>query len=68
MVGELIRQARAYSFDFYRWKRAFELKKHYQVHQRTHCPACGQRLEFRQKLGRAQRRAFFCGHCQVLYE
>lgn len=63
----LIREARAYSFDFYRWKRAFELKKHYQVHQRTHCPGCGNRLEFRKALGRAQRRAFFCGHCQQLY-
>ena len=66
-LGELIREARAYSFDFYRWKRAYQLKKHYQVHQRTHCPRCGERLQFRKQLGRAQRRAFFCGHCQQLY-
>ena len=66
-LGELIREARAYSFDFYRWKRAFVLKKHYQVHQRSHCPNCERKLEFRAKLGRAQRRAFYCGHCQKLY-
>ena len=67
-LGDLVREARAYSFDFYRWKRAFLLKKHYQVHQRTHCPNCERKLEFRARLGRAQRRAFFCGHCQRLYE
>lgn len=66
-LGALIREARTYSFDFYRWKRAYALKRNYQVHQRTHCPECGRRLEFRKSLGRAQRRAFFCGHCQVLY-
>ena len=67
-LGELVAQAREYSFDFYRWKKDYVLKKHYQVHTRTECPRCGRRLEFRAKLGRAQRRAFFCGHCQKLYE
>ncbi len=37
-LGELIRQAREYSFDFYEWKKAFVLRKHYQVHTRTTCP------------------------------
>lgn len=63
-LGEMIKQAREYSFDFYRWKKDYVLKKHYQVHTRTECPRCGRRLEFRQKLGTKQRRAFFCGHCQ----
>ena len=66
-LGELFTQAREYSFDFYRWKKDYVLKKHYQVHTRTECPRCGRRLEFRAKLGRAQRRAFFCGHCQKRY-
>ena len=66
-LGELVTQAREYSFDFYRWKKDYVLKKHYQVHTRTECPRCGRRLEFRAKLGRAQRRAFFCGHCQKRY-
>lgn len=67
-LGELIRQARDYSFDFYAWKKAYELKKHFQVHTKTHCPRDGQRLSFRPKLGKAQRRAFFCARCQRLYE
>ena len=66
-LGELIRQARDYSFDFYAWKKAYVLRKHYQVHTRTHCPRDGSRLAYRAKLGRAQRRAFFCERCQRLY-
>lgn len=67
-LGELVTQAREYSFDFYRWKKDYVLKKHYQVHTRTECPRCGRKLEFRAKLGKKQRRAFFCGHCQKRYD
>ena len=66
-LGELVKEAREYSFDFYRWKKDYVLKKHYQVHTKTECPRCGRRLEFVAKLGRKQRRAFFCAHCQKLY-
>jgi endonuclease-8 len=66
-LGALIREARDYSFDFYRWKKAFVLKQHWQVHRRTQCPNCGRRLTLRAKLGARQRRAFFCPHCQVRY-
>jgi len=66
-LGELIKQAREYSFDFYAWKKAYVLKKHYQVHTKTHCPRDGTRLTYRKHLGRAQRRAFYCEACQRLY-
>lgn len=66
-LGELVKQAREYSFDFLEWKKAFVLKKHYQVHTRTTCPRDGNRLTYRKHLGRAQRRAFFCEVCQKLY-
>jgi len=66
-LGELVTQAREYSFDFLRWKKAYVLRKHYQVHTKTICPRDGQRLTYRAKLGRAQRRAFFCERCQKLY-
>lgn len=66
-LGELIAQAREYSFDFLRWKKAFELKRHLQAHAKTHCPRDGERLSFRKHLGRARRRAFFCPACQRLY-
>ena len=64
---ELVKQAREYSFDFLEWKKAFVLKKHYQVHTRTHCPRDGTRLSYRKELGRARRRAFFCEACQKKY-
>ena len=67
-LTELITQAREYSFDFLEWKKAFVLKKHYQVHTKTTCPRDGTRLTYRKHLGRAQRRAFFCDVCQKLYE
>jgi endonuclease-8 len=66
-LGELVKQAREYSFDFLEWKKAYVLKKHYQVHTKTHCPRDGTRLAYRKHLGRAQRRAFFCETCQKLY-
>ncbi len=66
-LGELIKQAREYSFDFYGWKKAYVLKKHYQVHTKTHCPRDGNRLSYRKHLGQAKRRAFFCEVCQTLY-
>ena len=66
-LGALIREARDYSFDFYEWKKAFVLKKHWQVHARTMCPRCGERLTFRAELGTRRRRAFYCERCQVRY-
>jgi endonuclease-8 len=66
-LAELVEQAREYSFDFLAWKKAYVLKKHYQVHTKTHCPRDGTRLTYRKHLGRAQRRAFFCETCQKLY-
>jgi len=66
-LGELVAQARDYSFDFYEWKKAYVLKQHYQVHTRTICPRDGQRLAFRAHLGTRRRRAFFCERCQKLY-
>jgi endonuclease-8 len=66
-LAELVAQAREYSFDFYRWKKAFVLKKHYQVHTKPTCPRDGTRLSYRKHLGLAQRRAFWCDRCQRLY-
>ncbi|NEL80721.1 MAG: endonuclease, partial [Xanthomonas perforans] len=66
-LGELVTQARDYSFDFYTWKKAFVLKKHYQVHTKTSCPRDGAPLQYRKHLGKAGRRAFFCEVCQRLY-
>ncbi|MEE7548043.1 endonuclease [Xanthomonas sp. Kuri4-1] len=66
-LAHLVEQARTYSFDFYAWKQAYVLKKHYQVHTRTVCPRDGQRLTYRKHLGKAARRAFYCERCQTRY-
>jgi endonuclease-8 len=66
-LGALIRDARDYSFEFYRWKKAYVLRKHWNVHAKTTCPRCGSRLTYRAHLGRARRRAFFCAKCQQRY-
>ena len=66
-LGELVTQAREYSFDFYEWKKAFVLKKNWQVHAKRTCPRDGTPLSYMKHLGRAQRRAFWCDTCQRLY-
>ena len=65
--AQMVRQAREYSFDFLRWKQAFVLRKHWQVHAKTHCPRDGTRLSFDAHLGEHGRRAFWCPTCQRLY-
>ena len=66
-LAQLVEQAREYSFDFYRWKKAFVLRKHYQVHTRSTCPRDGTPLNYRKQLGQAKRRAFWCEVCQRRY-
>lgn len=65
-LGDLIREARQYSFDFLAWKKAFVLKKHWLVHTKRTCPQCKGPLT-KAYLGKTQRRSFFCERCQVLY-
>ncbi len=62
----LIKEARQYSFDFYEWKKKYELKKHYLVYTKKICPRDGA-LFIKKKLGKHQRRSFYCDVCQVLY-
>jgi len=65
-LGQLIKEARQYSFDFLGWKRQFVLRKHWLVHTRRQCPRCGGPIT-KAYLGKTQRRTFFCPHCQLLY-
>ena len=65
-LRKLVDEARDYSFDFLRWKRNFELKKHWLVHTRKDCLRCELPLT-KKYLGNTRRRSFFCNNCQVLY-
>lgn len=65
-LTELIEQARQYSFDFLKWKKAFVLRKHWLAHTKRVCPRCEIPLT-KAHLGITDRRTFYCERCQVRY-
>jgi endonuclease-8 len=65
-LTELINEARNYSFDFLKWKKAFVLKKHWLIHTKRTCPRCNLPV-IKNYPGKTNRRTFFCENCQVLY-
>jgi len=65
-LGEMIKEARQYSFDFYKWKQSYVLRKHWLVHNKGTCPRCNIKLK-RKYLGKSNRRTFYCENCQVKY-
>ena len=66
-LAEMISEARNYSFDFLKWKKAYVLKKHWLAHNQKMCPRCHIPL-IREYMGAHHRRTFFCENCQVLYK
>jgi endonuclease VIII len=65
-LRELVEQARLYSFDFLKWKRAFVLRKHWLAHNQKICPRC--QIPFvKAYLGTTDRRSFYCERCQKRY-
>ena len=65
-LGELIAQARQYSFDFLEWKKRFVLRQHWLVHTKRTCPRCGGPIT-KTYPGVTHRRTFFCSRCQTRY-
>jgi endonuclease-8 len=65
-LRQLVAEARTYSFDFLRWKKAGVLKAHWLAHAKRMCPRCDIPLS-KAKLGKTNRRAFFCKNCQKQY-
>ncbi|HKC69354.1 MAG TPA: endonuclease [Bacteroidia bacterium] len=66
-LKELVTDARAYSFDFYEWKKRFELRKHWLIYTKSICPKCKTRVK-REYLGKGRRISYYCINCQVLYQ
>lgn len=65
-ITSLINEAWQYSFEFYDWKKKYELKKHWLAHNKKICLRCN--LPFvRKHTGKRDRRSFFCTNCQSLY-
>jgi len=65
-LKEVVQQARLYSFDFYRWKKKYELKKHWLAYKQKTCLRCN--IPFvRTYCGNPSRLTFYCSNCQKLY-
>ena len=62
----LVEQARVYAFEFLAWKKAFVLRQHWLVHNRSRCPRHDIPLK-RAYLGKTHRRSFYCELCQKRY-
>lgn len=65
-LDKIIKHTKDYSFDFLKWKRNDELKKHFQVYHRETCPKCGERI-IRKDTGKGKRTSFFCENDQDLF-
>lgn len=63
----LVKEARDYCFDFYKWKKMFELKKNWLIYRSKSCPRCRIKVKFK-PTGEGERRSFFCENCQRLYK
>jgi endonuclease-8 len=65
-LGQLVDEARQYSFDFLGWKKEFTLKQHWLAHAQKTCPRC--HIPFHKAhLGKSNRRSFWCERCQKQY-
>lgn len=65
-LRHLILEARNYSFDFYRWRKVNELKKHWLIYTKKKCLQCKGPVK-KKYTGVTKRRSFFCENCQELY-
>jgi endonuclease-8 len=63
---EMVEETRNYCFDFYRWKKKYELRKHWLVYKQKECVRCKIPIKLKY-LGKTKRRTFFCDNCQLLY-
>jgi endonuclease-8 len=66
-IDEIIDESSVYSFEFLKWKKQFELKKHWLAHTKKTCLRCDLPL-IKKYTGKKKRRSFFCTNCQNLYE
>lgn len=63
----IIDQASLYSFEFLKWKKNYELRKHWLVYTKKMCCRCNLPITYK-KTGTKNRRSFFCQNCQNLYQ
>ncbi|HMT28165.1 MAG TPA: DNA-formamidopyrimidine glycosylase family protein [Bacteroidia bacterium] len=66
-ITKIINEVRIYSFEFLKWKRDFELKKHWLAHTKKVCLRCDFPI-IKKYTGVKNRRSFICTNCQVFYK
>jgi endonuclease-8 len=66
-LKELVKDVRTYSFDFYKWKKVFQLKTHWLVYSKRTCPRCKIAIK-KEHLGKGKRISYFCTNCQILFQ
>jgi endonuclease VIII len=66
LITRLVKEARKYSFQFYEWKKIFQLKKHWKIYRQKNCPVCKSKPLIK-VTGEGKRKSFICKNCQVLY-
>ena len=64
---EVVKEVVRYGKDFLKWKKAFVLKKHWEVIGKKKCPRDGHKV-IKAYLGKTRRRTFYCESCQKLYK
>jgi len=63
--NNLVQVVREYCFDFYRWKKAYELRKHWLIYRARICPRCKIPVSIK-VAGKTKRKTYFCSSCQLL--
>ncbi|MEO6304253.1 MAG: DNA-formamidopyrimidine glycosylase family protein [Bacteroidia bacterium] len=65
-LKELVKEAHDYSWDFYTWKKKFELRKHWRIYRQKECPRCKIKT-ITAYMGKRDRLTCYCANCQELF-
>lgn len=63
-LKQLIKKIRDFVFQFYEWRKAFVLRKHFQIYKKRVCYCCQNKV-LRIKTGKRQRISYVCSYCQI---
>lgn len=61
----IIKTVISFSKQFYKWRKKFELKKHYQIYRKSICPSCSNKVT-KKWTGARNRVSYYCTQCQKL--
>jgi endonuclease VIII len=62
-LKKIVTISRSYVFQFYEWRKKFELRDHYRIYRQSFCKECGNKV-MRKKTGIRNRFSYICLHCE----